>query len=39
MKRKRRLEMGCGRQQIYRGGDTLDVVGQIPDFDGAPLPQ
>ena len=39
VKRKRRLEMWFGREQIQWRADTLDVVSQIPDFDGTPLPQ
>ena len=33
MKRERRLEMRCGCRQIQRRTVTLDVVGQVPDFD------
>jgi hypothetical protein len=39
MKRNRRLEMRCSRRQIERRSDTLDVIRQIPDIDGTPLPQ
>jgi hypothetical protein len=39
MKRKRRLEVRSGRQQIDRRTFTLDVVRQIPHINGTPLPQ